>query len=174
MEMKLPVFPNWYPYNEMVFDGHLQVGDFAVKTRSWNWNYRGPVLFYTSGRVAQQAIDAYKYQKGPFNHKSIIGIADLVETRLLTNREAKKMVCNFNNWTPRTLNQVLKFYDLLDDPFRVNEHGFIAPFRIGFFFKNAKRFKEPVPFNWPAGPVRPITIHTARYPKLHAQILMAQ
>ena len=31
--MKLPVFPNWYPYSDMVFDGHLQIGDFAVKTR---------------------------------------------------------------------------------------------------------------------------------------------
>jgi len=182
--MKLPVFPNCYPFNEMFFDGHLQIGDFAVKTRSWAWKYRGLVLFYTSGRIDHQAIDAYGYERHPSKHKVIIGVANLVEVRPLTNIEARKMVLNFNNWSPQHLKALLKVSDLpysQDLEFWSERIGdfwgersvLIRPFSIGFFFKNATRLDRPVPFNWPAGPVRPITIQTARYPKLHAELLLA-
>ena len=50
----MPVFPNWFPYNDMMLDGHMKVGKWAgVKTRSWEWNYRGLVLLYNSGRTAK-------------------------------------------------------------------------------------------------------------------------
>ena len=179
-EMKLPVFPNWYPYNNMVFDKHLQIGDFAVKTRNWDWKYRGPVLFYTSGRVAQQAVTAYGYERNPSKHKIIVGVAELAEVRPLLKHEARQMVCNFNNYTVKQLDEWVKSLGLEDEPdwpFWINsqfghEH-IICPFPIGFFFKDAKRFKTLVPFNWPAGPVKPIFIQTARYPKLHAELLLA-
>ena len=155
---KVPVFPNWYPYNNMVFDNHLQVGNFAVKTRSWNWDYRGPVLFYTSGRVAHQAVEAYGYQRDRSNHKVIIGVADLVNVRELTNQEGKKMVCNFNNISPAKLKKILaeNGYTESDSAFWVSGLGYIEPFRIGFFFQNLRRFTNAVSFNWPAGPVKPI------------------
>lgn len=179
--MKALVMPNTVPFNDMVFDNHLQVGEFAVKTRSYNLKYRGPVLFYNSTRTEPNAMSAYYYVTDKNNHKVIIGIADLVETRPLSTAEAKKMVCNFNNITSRELSKILKDLELQDSPngpFLVNsqmEYWFlITPGRIGFFFKNLRRFKIPVRFNWPAGAIRPITIQTARYPKLHAQILDAK
>lgn len=171
--MKLPVFPNWYPYNNMVFDGRLQVGDCAVKTRSWNWDYRGPVLFYTSGRVAHQAVEAYGYQRNRANHKVIIGVADLVNVRELTNQEAKTMVCNFNNISPAKLKKVLAENDYTepDSAFWVSGLGYIEPYHIGFFFQNLRRFDNPVPFSWPAGPVKPIFTEVTRNAKLYEQLL---
>jgi len=173
--MKLPVFPNWYPYNNMVFDGRLQVGDCAVKTRSYGWNYRGPVLFYTSGRTEQRAVEVYGYEGGRDKHKVIVGVADLVDVRELTTEEAKKMVCNFNNLSPRDLNKVLRRNGLTNDPeapFFIYEYGYyVAPLRIGYFFKNLRRLSNPVPFNWPTGPVKPIFTEITRNPKLYEQLL---
>ena len=175
--MKLPVFPNWYPYNDMVFDGHLQVGDCAVKTRSYNWDYRGLVLFYTSGRTERRAVEIYGYENSPAHHKVIIGIADLVAVRELTLEEAKKMVCNFNNLDPRLLDRVLRRNGLTKDPdapFWIYNYGYyVAPLRIGYFFKNPKRFAKPVPFSWPAGPIRPIFIEVTRNSALYKQMLTA-
>lgn len=142
----------------MVFDGHLQIGDCDVKTRSWNWDYRGPVLFYTSGKVAHQAVEAYGYKRHPSNHRVIIGVADLVNVRELTNQEARKMVCNFNNISQQKLRRPLIQNEFTepDAAFWVSGLGYIAPYRIGFFFHNKRRFRVPIPFNWPAGPVKPI------------------
>ena len=175
--MKMLVMANKVPYNDMVFDGHLRLGKYLIKTRSYNLNYRGPVLFYNSSRTEPKAVSAYKYENGPSNHKVIIGIADLVEVRPLTEIEARKMVLNFNNLTPQTLAKRLHKYGLSyfqHTWFWLQIGDLIKPYHIGLFFENAKRFEEPVPFSWPAGPVRPITIQTARYPKLHAQILRAK
>ena len=180
--MKLPVMANKYPYNNMVFDDHLQVGEFAVKTRSYNLKYRGPVLFYNSSSVEPLAMKAYGYPKDQSNLKIIIGMANLVEVRPLTHKEARKMVMNFNNLPDIAVRNLFgKMLDLIesdkeipDFPFLVNEMGIIAPFRNGLFFLNKKRFQKPIPFNWPAGPQKPIFIQTARYPKLHGQILMTQ
>lgn len=140
--LHLPVFPNWFPFNDMLFDGHLRVLDFAgVKTRSWKWDYRGPVLFYTSGRTARPAVEAYEYQDSQEHHKVIIGTGNLVEVRELTEDEVLRMVCNFNNITPT---------EALAGEYK------ISPFPFGFFFQNLRRFERPVPFKWPAGPVKPI------------------
>lgn len=164
----LPVFPNWFPYNDMLLDGHLKVGDYAgVKTRSWKWDYRGPVFLYTSGRTAPQPARTYRYHNSPHVHKIIIGVAELVEVRDLTNAEALKMVCNFNRLTPLGVRDLIhpqakwKWDNVTLDLWRESLYGFygcggIAPLPIGFFFQNQAKFRSPVPFNWPAGPVKPI------------------
>lgn len=173
--MKLPVFPNWYPYNNMFFDGHLRVGGCSVKTRNYLWDYRGPVLFYNSGRTEQRMIEIYGYERGRDNHKVIIGVADLIDVRGLTTEEAKKMVCNFNCISRQTLNRILRPNRATDDPeapFHIYEYGYyVAPLRVGYFFKNLRRLSTPVPFNWPAGPVKPIFTEITRNPKLYEQLL---
>lgn len=179
--MKILVMPNQVPYNDMVFDGHLRVGKYSVKTRSYNLNYRGPVLFYNSTRTEPKAMAAYDYGTGFSSHKTIIGMADLVKVRPLKHWEAKKMVENFNNLPQVAVTNLFgKMLDLIvndkeipDFPFLVNEMGLIAPFRNGLFFLNEKRFEKPVPFKWPTGPVRPIFIESARHPKIHAQLLLS-
>ncbi len=170
----MPVFPNWYPFNDMVFDGHLKVDDYeGVKTRSWNWDYRGPILFYNSSRTAKLAAKAYNYKDGQVNHKVIIGVGNLVDVRKLTRNEALKMAANFNNLTVSKIKKILLEVapDGSADPTWINGYGnYIAPFEIGFFFKNLKRFLTPVPFNWPSGPIKPIFIDPTQNPKLDLQI----
>ena len=141
--MRLPVFPNWYPYNDMLLDGHLRVGDYGVKTRSYDWDYRGPVLLYNSGRTAWHCVNVYDYPRGGEHHGIIVGVADLVLVRELTERELLKMECNFNNLT---LRQVKADSTL----------SRVWPYPFGYFFVNTKRFRKHVPFNWPPGPVKPI------------------
>src|SRR3989344_2838450 len=181
-DRKIPVFPNWFPFNDMVFDGHLKVGKYAaVKTRKWQWKYMGPVLFYNTLRTAQVELDRYpKYQNVPANRKTIIGIAEIVESRPLTTEEAKQMLANFNNHklvkieieleetaaaTGQSVEQII--YDFW-------KFGpFVAPFRIGFFFQNLKRFEKPIPFNWPSGPIKPIFTDVNQNPALKKQIALA-
>ena len=173
--MKLPVFPNWYPYNNMIFDGRLQVGDCAVKTRSYSWNYRGSVLFYTSGRTARRIAEVYGYKDSWDKHKVIIGVGDLVDVRELTLEEAKQMVCNFNNLSRRNLNRVLCRNEIPtndpDAPFWFYSYGYyVAPLRIGYFFKNLRRLSNPVPFNCPAGPVKPIFTDVRKDSRLYEEL----
>ena len=155
--MRLPVFPNWYPYNDMLFDGHLQVGKHSVKTRSYDWDYRGPVLFYTSGRTQQSCVKAYKYVNGQDKHKIIIGVANLVDVRPLNREEVMKMVLNFNN---------LKVEEVLSDFSNVQ----VVPYNFGYFFSKVKRFEEPVAFSWPSGPVKPILTNIRSGSQLHRQL----
>ncbi len=161
---KLPVFPNWFPYNDMLFDGHMKVGQWeGVKTRSWDWKYRGPVLLYNSLRTSLPALDAYKYKDSPLNHKVIIGVGELAEVRELKISEATKMLANFNNKPLAQIKRIVQYYCADYTPEKViysfYDFGpYIAPFKVGFFFKNLTRFKEPVPFNWPSGPIKPIFI----------------
>lgn len=160
--MRLPVFPNWYPYNNMLFDGHLQVGEYGVKTRSYDWKYRGPVLFYTSGRTSQPCVQAYDYAKGSDQHKIIIGVANLVDVRLLTDREIWKMVCNFNNLTVREVKEDTDFDQVK-----------VVPYDFGYFFTKIKRFEESIPFSWPSGPVKPIFTQIRSGSRLRHQLLAA-
>ena len=180
---KLPVFPNWFPYNDMLLDGHLRVDRWeGVKTRSWEWDYRGPVLLYNSLRTAKPAVNAYKYEDGPSNHKMIIGAGELIDVRLLTHEEALQMVCNFNNMPPSQVKKIIQQRglsvekndkeDVVDSPlFNFYDFGpYVAPFSTGFFFKNLRRFKEPVSFNWPVGPIKPIFTKIVSGSKLHRQL----
>ncbi len=161
--MQLLVFPNSYPYCNMVFDGHLQVGEYAVKTRNYNFDYRGDVLFYTSTSTASSCVQAYDYPKGRDNHKVIIGVANLVDVRLLTDKEELKMTCNFNKLSARFVKANI------NDPEKVP----VVPFPFGYFFSNLRRFEEPVPFNWPSGPIRPQLRNIRHGSRLHQQLLAA-
>ncbi len=92
----------------------------------------------------------------------------------MTNQKAKTMVCNFNNISPAKLKKVLAENDYTepDSAFWVSGLGFIEPYHVGFFFQNLKRFDNPVPFNWPAGPVKPIFTEVTRNAKLYEQLLL--
>lgn len=161
-EHELPVFPNWYPYNDMLLDGRLRVGDFGVKTRSYNWDYKGPVLLYNSGRTAWHCVNIYDYKRGHKNHGIIIGVGELVNVRLLSDAENIKMICNFNNLTKRD----------------IARHGFtgvdVQPLPFGYFFSNLKRFQKPVPFSWPSGPVKPIFTDVRKNRELSRQLSLAR
>lgn len=180
-ERKIPVFPNWFPYNNMVFDGHLKVGKYAgVKTRCWQWNYRGPVLFYNSLRTEKRVTQVYEYENDRSEHKVIIGIADIVESRPLSINEAKQMLANFNNIPLADIEQIIK--NLQKDGYFIEEiiYGFynfgpyVAPYRgFGFFFQNLCRFKTYIPFNWPSGPVKPIFTDINKNPALKKQVALA-
>lgn len=176
----LPVFPNWFPYNDMLLDGHLRVDQWeGVKTRSWEWDYRGPVLLYNSGRTAQEAVRTYKYKNDPSKHKVIIGVGELVLVRTLREKEARQMVCNFNNMSLAEVKEILKKNYVFDKEhikealYYFYDFGpYIAPFDTGFFFKSLKRFKEPILFNWPPGPIKPIFTDVRKNPKLLNQLAM--
>jgi hypothetical protein len=177
----VPVFPNWFPFNNMMFDGHLRVGKYeGVKTRNWNWDYRGPVMFYTSGksRIARQAVKAYGYQNSPDNHQIILGVGNLVEVRPLTDREARKMVSNFNNMSPARVRRLLLRFGKENPipPTWVADYGWgvIAPMEIGLFFRDLKKFKTPVPFRWPTGPQKPIFVDVVKSPELSEQLKLAE
>lgn len=160
--MRLPVFPNWYPYNDMLLDGRLDIGERSVKTRSYNWDYRGPVLLYNSGRVAWHCVNAYGLPRDPASrqHHFIIGAAYLTEVRELTSRELRQMQRNFNNLSPR---------ERRDQPWRV----MVNPLPYGYFFESPTRFKESVPFRWPSGPIKPIFTEVTRNTRLYEELLNA-
>jgi hypothetical protein len=144
----------------MLLDGHLKVGEFGVKTRSYDWKYRGAVLLYTSGRTQQSCVQAYNYAKGTDKHNLIIGVANLVDVRLLNDAEIRKMVCNFNNLTVREVKPDLS-------------NVAVVPFPFGYFFSNIRRFDKPIPFSWPSGPVKPIMTDVRSGSRLRQQVLAA-
>lgn len=162
----------------MVLDGHMKVGPYeGVKTRSWEWDYRGPLLFYNSGRTARPAVSAYGYHDAPQEHKVIIGVGELVDVRSLTPKETLQMVCNFNNLTEREVRKIIRkevgsvgasFVHVLRNFYACGDY--VAPYPTGFFFKNLVRFDKPVKFNWPAGPVKPITTRVVSGSPLHVQL----
>src|SRR3989344_5440310 len=104
-DRKIPVFPNWFPFNDMVFDGHLKVGKIEI---------------------------------------------ELEETAAATGQSVEQIIYDFWKFGP-----------------------FVAPFRIGFFFQNLKRFEKPIPFNWPSGPIKPIFTDVNQNPALKKQIALA-
>ena len=142
-----PVFPNAAPYNELLLSGKLRVGLYeGVKTRSWEWDHRGPVLFYTSGRTHLPVARAYDLVPSELPRKAIVGVGELFEVRALTADEEIQMYRNFNNWT---LADYRKFC-------RQGwwEADYVEPIWCGFFFRNLRRFRNPIKFHWPPGPVR--------------------
>ncbi len=145
--MKLPVFPNWYPYNDMLLDGRLQLGEYGVKTRSYDWDYRGDVLLYNSGRTAWHCVNNYEYESGRQNHGIIIGVGRLVSVRELKQREEYQMYLNFNNLTRSQARRLVE---------REGYRAGVYPLPFGYFFTDLKRFEKPIQFNWPSGPIRPI------------------
>lgn len=81
----LPALAFVFPYHEMLLRGHLEVDGYQVKTRHCKWNYRGPVLLYTShGRFAKVPANVYRLNPKEFPTGAIVGIATVVDSRQLT------------------------------------------------------------------------------------------
>ena len=160
---KIPAFPNAFPYNELLLDGKL-----ICKTRNWVWNHRGLTLLYTSTRAEGPVASAHGFDIKGRAKKILVGVGNLVDVRALKKPELLKLLGQFNNLSPA---QVRKRFDVVrlarkPDCFAIDDktwdggdfRPFVAPLDIGFFFEDLKRFKEPVPFNWPTGPVKPIGV----------------
>lgn len=131
------IFPNNFPYNELLLDGKL-----LAKTRNWDTDYRGDVLLYTSKRNATSVWQSYNMPPKNFAHSAIIGRGKLVDCRPLNHEERWKILKQFN---PLATNDELEYgWDI------------IHPMHYGFFFEDLVRFPKPVPFAWPAGAVLPL------------------
>lgn len=146
----IPAFPNAFPYNELLLDGKL-----IAKTRDWVWAHRGLTLLYTSTRVHGSIARIHEMNPKDYPKKALVGVGNLIDVRPLTKRESRKLYSQFNNLrnfrgvSGRVLARKGIFV-----------HDYVSPLSIGFFFEEGslKRFKEPVPFDWPTGPVKPIGI----------------
>jgi hypothetical protein len=139
----LPVLPNRYPYNEFLLTGKLKTGEYAgLKTRSWAWSYRGPVLLYTSTSADREPCEAYGLNHRDFQAGVIVGVGNLVEVRELTKDEEKDFFCGMNNMNRRQMDAALR-----------KGGTFVFPFCNGLFFQNLKRFKKPIEFAWKKGAV---------------------
>lgn len=147
-EATIPAFSNAFPYNELLLDGKL-----IAKTRSWDWKHRGLTLLYTSTSTHSEVVRAHEMDPKLYPRKALVGVGNLVDVRPLTKREKRKLFSQFNNVPNRRAvsNRTLR------------KRGFwmssdVHPLPIGFFFTDLKRFVEPVPFDWPVGPIRPIGV----------------
>ena len=143
-QVTIPAFPNWFPFNEMLLDGKLKLGEYGVKSRKLPWSHRGLTLLYSSGRVSNPSAQAHGYDPKTSPRGVILGVGDLVDVRELTQAEIRKMCLQFNNTDARGMRRILA------TPGR----EYVVPFRLGYFFENLRRFETPVPFAWPSGAVR--------------------
>jgi len=153
----IPAFPNAFPYNELLFTGRLDIDGHAVKSRSWNWKHRGPVVLYTSTRVDKPVARAYDLDPKDATRGMIVGAADLVDVRQLTKAEMKALVCGFNNTTWEKVRRSVSFYEIcgsLQCLLDRDDEPLVLPFHLGFFFERVTRFERPVSFAWPQGAVR--------------------
>lgn len=137
----IPVFPNLFPYNELLLRGKLM-----CKSRNWAWNYRGPILLYTSSRNEKSVCEAYGLDPKLFPHKQIVGRATLVDVRKLTRIEKNILTHQFN---PDAKKECLEAYV----SYGLGWWGAILPGDIGFFFEDVERLEEPASIDWPQGAV---------------------
>lgn len=132
-EKMVPVFANRAPWNDLVLDGKRH-----VKTLSFNWKHRGPILLYTSSnRVDWWGFDQYDMTKQDIPKGVIVGSAMVVDV-VPTDK----------------LPQI--FYD--KDP---NLEGTMGQ-EFVVIVENPRRFKRPIPFKPPQGTIR-ISSAPARY-----------
>ena len=135
-ERTLPAIAFVFPYHEMLLRGLLNVDGFGVKTRSSNWSFRGPILLYTSnGRYHQVPAIAHNLNPNEFPRGVIVGVATLVDVKVLNNYERVKMLQNFNRVDFETAKHLAEI-----------GVDYIEPLPFGLFLKNIKRFKKPVSF----------------------------
>lgn len=140
----IPILPNVFPYNEMLFRGILKLNGCSVKTRSWSWEHRGLTLLYTSlSRYHKIPAEAYDLNPEDFPRGAIVGVGNLVDVRELTVKEKFRLLCQFNNATPKEAEEFGQFAG----------PAYVGPFDIGFFFKDLKRFENAIPFTPPKGAV---------------------
>ncbi len=136
--------PNVFPYNEMLFDGKLKLGNFVVKTRSNDSGFRGLTLLYTSGRIEKDVALAHGYNAKKFVRSAIVGVGDLKKVRVLRVKELDSMILQFNN---------IKSLDELCD-----KESWVEPLPYGLFFKDLKKFNQPIAFTAQPGPARKIKV----------------
>lgn len=151
----LPALPNRIPYNEMLFRGLLKVGDCQAKTRSWVWDYRGLILLYTSSKTDWHPVRAYEFDPAQIPTRALVGVAKIVDSRELSPLEEIVLTCRFNNikLSERQMANDARRFGFLN-PNRQEVLVLVEPLPIGFFLKDVIRFKTPVPYKWPQGPVR--------------------
>lgn len=127
-----------FPYHEMLLRGLLKVEGYdGVKTRSSNWNYRGPVLLYTSkGKYHKVPARAYNLNPNEFPSGAIVGVVNIVDSRQLNWHEKIQITQNFNRVNSRAAEEMLLGTD----------GDYVTPLPIGVFLTKIKRFKKPVPF----------------------------
>lgn len=155
-EKTYPALAFVFPYHEMLILNLLGVGEFQVKTRNSNWNYRGPVLLYTShGRYHRVPAGAYGLDSNKFPRGVIVGVATIVNSRPLTWEEKVKVTANFNCVTLSEAEEMLMGCD--------GDH--VVPCPIGVFLKDVKRFKKPVPFKPRPGAIGIMRVPVAKVAK---------
>ena len=126
-EATVPVMANRAPWNELVLQGQRK-----VKTLSFNWKHRGPILLYTSSnRVDAMGWEFYGLKKSLADvpKGAIVGIANVVNVLAIDDLPAS-------------------YFD--DDPnlFETTGQAFVA------VVDGVKRFKKPIPFKPPQGAIR--------------------
>lgn len=173
----LYVIPYTTPYYELLLLGkltiHTATGDFAVKTGSRQRKHRGWVGFYNSGRVARGVAEQHGLDHNQ-PHRVLLGVGDLADSREMTPEERYELTLGFNNMSE------VDFYSLcrsrlgIRHPERIprdfrydwlttvwpSPPVLVIPMHFGHFYRpeSLRRFKQPVPFNYPAGPVQGTTV----------------
>lgn len=134
-EKTIPVFPNVYPYNELLFSGRL-----SAKTRTWRWHHTGLTLLYTSRRTEDSVVCAHGLEKNAKEapRMVLVGVGELQPVRELTGKESKQIYKEFRNGKKTSWGPGAEGYR--------------------YEFKNLKRFKRPVPFKPPRGAVRTFNV----------------
>lgn len=161
---RIPGFPNVFPWNNLLLDGKLNLQKkpkSGVKTRSWNWKYRGPILLYTSHRLDGIAMERHHIEWDD-SGGMIVGIGNLVYVDELSVRERVKMFELFNrvSVSRKKIDQYLfrtRNWRAVEEYFL---HRIVYPLPFGFFFENLTSFASPVPFKWPMGAVRNTWVDT--------------
>lgn len=128
-ELTVPVFANRAPWNELLMRGQRR-----VKTLSFNWKHRGPILLYTSLARQDDIFGlTYKLPKGmklaDFNPGAIVGTANVVDVLPVGNLPEEFYQHDPNLWETTGQNYVVIVADV-------------------------KRFEKPFPFKPPQGAIR--------------------
>jgi hypothetical protein len=134
----VPVFANRAPWNELVLRGKRQ-----VKTLSFNWKYRGPILLYTSSyRTDDWGL--YEYQSSHRGLRSL-KMADIPKGCIVGYATVVNVVPQDDfEFDP----QYQGFY--AKDPVL---EGSLGQSHV-VIIENPVRFKTPLPFKPPQGAIR--------------------
>lgn len=125
----VPVFANRAPWNELLIRGQRR-----VKTLSFNWKHRGPILLYTSSNRQDDIFGlTYKLPKriklADLHPGSIVGTANIVDVL-----PVEELPDSYHQHDPNLWETTGQAYVVLVD--------------------NVKRFKNPIPFRPPKGAIR--------------------
>lgn len=129
------------PYPHMLGLGLLKCGGMQAKTRNQPWSYRGPVLIYTNAKPAHRGpLEAYGFDLNTMPTGVITCVANLVEVRLLTEKEKKQLFRGYNRAHAQA--QVK----------RALEGWHTVAMDYGYFFDKVQVLEEPIALEkWPSG-----------------------